>query len=151
MEQTTQNGSGVSVGSIPTTISRKVFQLRADKLQRHFPSPVYPLWATRWSNRPANQQMVYLYIVKLGRQFVKWAATTAPGQAAEAYFACFILKTLYIFNYMKDARIHEGYRRTITLYHMRAMAYACDVIVLRYPSCKSLLAHWSLYVRSYPR
>ena len=46
-----------------------------------------------------------------------------------------LLSKPYILTYMKDARIHEGYRRTITSHRRRARTY--DVVVLRSPSCKS--------------
>ena len=78
------------------------------------------------------------------------------SQGAEE-FSCSLalLCKPYILTYMKDARIQEGYRRTITSHRRRARAFvrvrvsnkiisthqlsrACDVVVLRYPSCKSV-------------
>ena len=66
-----------------------------------------------------------------------------------------IIIIIYILTYMKHARIQERYRRTITSHRRRANTHqlprACDVVVLRYPSCKSTyseLVRKLLHVRS---
>ena len=84
---------------------------------------------------PTEQNFLLQFRLESKISSVGFMKVRPQGAEEPVRLLCYVKP--YMSTHMKAARLHEGYCRTVFCYAHTA-SRACDVVVLRYPLCKSI-------------